>query len=135
MEGARQVDSFAYVTDLMPTILEMSGVNHPGTHDGRTVEKMRGRSLVGVTSGAQSQTYTEDALIGGEMINGKWMRKGELKAVLVAEPFGPGEWRLYDTVNDPGETTDLSTEMPELLSELKEAWVQYADDVGVISSN
>jgi arylsulfatase len=68
------------------------------------------------------------------MINGKWMRKGDYKAVLVAEPFGPGGWRLYNTAEDPGETTDLSTEDPEILEELMAAWDNYADDVGVVLS-
>ena len=35
-------------------------------------------------------------------------------------------------LNDPGETNDLSDEQPELLEELKEAWEEYADDVGVV---
>jgi len=68
---------------------------------------MLGRSLAGITSGSQENTYAEDALIGGEMNNGKWMRKGDHNAGLVPKPFGPEAWRLYDTVKDPGETSDL----------------------------
>lgn len=95
---------------------------------------MRGRSLASVVSGAQEDTYAKDALIGGEMLNGKWMRKGDYKAVLVAKPFGPGSWRLYDTAKDPGETTDLSMQHPAMLEELRAAWDRYADDVGVVLS-
>jgi len=134
VEGARQIDSFAYVWDIMPTILEIAGVEHPEDFEGRSVEPMRGRSLVGVTFGSQAEPYSADALIGGEMINGKWMRKGDYKAVLVAAPFGPGGWRLYNTAEDPGETTDLSSEYPEILEELMAAWDNYADDVGVVLS-
>ena len=68
------------------------------------------------------------------MMNGKWMRKGDYKAVLVAKPFGPGEWRLYDTARDPGETADLSAKRPAILAELKAAWAAYAKDVGVVLS-
>lgn len=135
VKGAQQVDSFAYVTDIMPTILELAKLEHPKKYRGREVERMRGRSLVGVTSGIQENTYAEDAIIGGEMINGKWMRKGDYKAVLVAKPFGPGSWQLYDTVNDPGETADLSPKHPAILEELKAAWDRYAKDVGVVLSN
>ena len=102
---------------------------------GRKVEPMRGRSLAGVLSGAEKETYAADDPVGGEMLNGRWMRKGDYKAVLVARPFGPGEWRLYDTARDPGETTDLSAERPALLEELKAAWVEYATDVGVVWSD
>jgi len=116
----------------MPTILEAAKLEHPENYRGRNVERMLGRSLAGVASGSEENTYAEDALIGGEMINGKWMRKGDYKAVLVPKPFGPEAWRLYDTVKDPGETTDLSKEHPEILELLKGAWSQYATNVGVI---
>jgi arylsulfatase len=132
VKGARQVDSFAYVTDIMPTVLELAGVAHPKQHRGRDVMPMRGRSLTGVTSGTDSHAYGKDEVIGGEMVGGKWMRKGDYKAVLVAKPYGPGAWRLYNTVKDPGETRDLSKEHPTILEELKSAWERYAKDVGVV---
>ncbi len=134
VKGARQVDSFAYVTDIMPTILELAKLEHPENYRGRNVERMRGRSLAGVTSGSQEDTYAKETLIGGEMINGKWMRKGDYKAVLVAKDFGPGTWKLYNVTEDPGETRDLSKEQPAILQELQTAWDQYAKDVGVVLS-
>lgn len=134
VKGARQADSFAYVTDIMPTLLEIANLGHPQKYEGREVMPMRGRSLIGVTSGRQESVYGKNALIGGEMFNGKWMRQGDYKAVLVAEPYGPGAWRLYNTVKDPGETTDLSKKRPALLNELKAAWDRYAKNVGVVLS-
>ena len=137
VKGARQIDSFSYVTDIMPTLLEIAGLEHPETYRGRRVERMRGRSLVPVTSGAADHTYAKDAFIGGEMIGGRWMRKGDYKAVLVSKEgfgFGPGVWKLYNVVTDPGETTDLYTRMPEIFEELKSAWVKYAADVGVVGT-
>ncbi len=134
VKGARQVDSFAYVTDLMPTLLDLAQVKHPESFQGRKVAPMRGKSLTGVTSGDDEHTYAKDALIGGEMIGGKWMRKGDYKAVLVAKSLGPGTWKLYDTASDPGETRDLSAEQPALLKELQTAWHEYAKEVGVVLS-
>jgi arylsulfatase len=138
VKGARHVGSFAYVTDVMPTILELAGLEHPSTFRGRDVEAMRGQSLVDVISGARAHTNARDAPIGGEMIGGKWMRKGDYKAVLVSNEgfaFGTGVWKLYNVTEDPGETTDLSTKHPAVLEELKSAWERYADDVGVVSPN
>lgn len=71
------------------------------------------------------------------MIDGKWMRKGDYKAVLVSKSgfgFGTGEWKLYNVTEDPGETQDLSGDQPATLEELKAAWEHYAKDVGVVSS-
>jgi hypothetical protein len=51
------------------------------------------------------------------------------------KPWGPGSWRLYNTAKDPGETTEISKQHPEILKELTEAWGQYAKDLGVVLSN
>jgi arylsulfatase A-like enzyme len=135
IDGPSLAHSFVYVTDIMPTILDWAGLEHPSEFQGRDVEQMRGQSFADVTSGAKEWVYAEDALIGGEMINGKWMRKGEYKAVQVAIPFGPASWRLYNLATDPGETTDLSSTEPVILEELKAAWEQYATEVGVVLSH
>jgi arylsulfatase len=132
VKGGRQVDAFAYVTDLMPTILEMAGIEHPRTFRDREVERMSGRSIAGVLSGAQSEVYATDDFIGGEMQNGKWMRQGNFKAASVAPPFGAGQWALYNVAEDPGETQDLAREQPETLDRLINAWDRYADNVGVV---
>jgi arylsulfatase len=124
--------SFAYVTDLMPTILEIANVEHPDTFNGEKVLPIKGRSLLSVLSGERDYTYGPDEYIGGEMLNGKWMRNGNYKAELVTKPYGPDVWKLYDLSIDPGETTDISSEHPEILDELKSAWDKYADEVGVI---
>jgi len=132
VKGGRRVGAFSYVTDLMPTLIEMAVVEHPKTFGGREVERMRGRSLAGVLSGERTSVYGADELVGGEMQNGKWMRQGDLKAVSVAPPYGPGTWHLYNLADDPGETRDLGKEQPATLKKLQAAWDRYADDVGVV---
>ena len=123
------VDGFAYVWDIMPTLLEFAGIEHPDEFQGRKVESIRGKSLKGVLTQSDEKIYDEDDLIGGEMQNGKWMRQGDYKAVSVSAPYGSGTWYLYDVAKDPGETHDLSKENPE---KLKVAWERYAKDVGVV---
>jgi arylsulfatase len=95
---------------------------------------MRGKPLNGMLAGSANEVYGPDDFVGGEMRNGKWMRQGELKAVSVAPPFGPGDWYLYNVAEDPGETHDLSKERPEELKKLQAAWDSYAKDVGVVLS-
>ncbi|MHC5024628.1 MAG: arylsulfatase [Planctomycetota bacterium] len=132
VSGGRQVDAFAYVTDIMPTILDMAKVSHPGEYRGRPLEPMRGRSLAAVLSGAKRQVYGADEFIGGEMGNGKWMRQGDYKAISIAPPYGSGEWELFNVAIDPGETRDIADEHPDLLEKLQAAWDRYAEDVGVV---
>ncbi len=137
VKGTRIVDSFAYVTDIMPTLLEYANVEHPQKYQGRRVEKMRGRSLIDVASGAKDNAYAKDELIGAEMMGGKWMRKGDYKATLIPSEgmgFGSGTWKLFNVKEDPGETRDLSALEPDMLQELTEAWDSYANDVGILLS-
>jgi arylsulfatase len=132
VEGDRRVNAFSYVTDIMPTLLEMAGLEHPTTFRGREVARISGRSLTGVLSGARKTVYAADDFVGGEMQNGKWMRQGDFKAVSVAPPYGSGAWSLYNLVDDPGETRDLSNDRPEIRDRLIAAWNRYADNVGVV---
>ena len=74
--------------------------------------------MVGLIDGSNEAIYGPDEFVGGEMSGGKWMRQGDMKAVLVPEPYGTGEWRLFDVVKDPGEAEDLSEEMPDKLKSL-----------------
>jgi arylsulfatase len=119
VKGGRQVDAFAYIWDVMPTILEFADIPHPEKYKGRQVERMRGKSLKGVLTGSTKAVYGADELVGGEMQNGKWMRQGEA-------------WHLYNLVDDPGETHDLANDEPETLKKLQAAWDRYAKDVGVV---
>lgn len=132
IKGGRKVDAFAYVTDIMPTLLEQAGVGYPSTFKGRDVEPMRGRSMKGLLDGRKESLYGADEFVGGEMGGGKWMRQGDLKAVFVPKPYGSGEWSLHDLVRDPGEAKDLSADLPEKLKELLAAWDAYAKEVGVV---
>ena len=51
---------------------------------------------------------------------------------MVPNPYGTNEWKFFDLKLDSGETTDLSPDKPELLEELKTAWLKYSKEVGVV---
>jgi arylsulfatase len=135
IEVGQRSDAFAYAWDIMPTILEIAGAEYPAEYRGREIEPVRGRSMLGLLDGTKEAIYGSDEFIGGEMLNGKWMRQGDLKAVFIPEPDGPGAWQLFKVVDDPGEAKDLSKELPDQLETLKAAWEQYAADVGVIAAD
>lgn len=125
-------DAFAFVWDILPTLLDAADVEYPATFKGREVEQPRGRSMLPLLKGEVEQLYGPDEIISGEMAGGKWPRKGDFKAVLVPAPYGDGEWRLFNLATDPGESVDLAADMPDLLSELIAAWEAYAEEVGVV---
>ena len=133
-EGERHTN-FAYVTDIMPTILDMLNIEKSDSFNGKDVLAMSGKSMSKVFSGEKESVYDSNEYVAGEMGNGKWVRKGFYKAAKVVSPYGNGTWELYDVSIDPGETTNLADQHPEKLEELKAAWEKYAKDVGVILTN
>ena len=132
VKGQRQVDAFTYVTDIMPTVLEMANLEHPKEYGGRKIAPMRGRSITKLLSGDVDEIYGSDEPVAGEMGGGQWVRLGDYKAVKSPRPFGQGEWHLYDLSKDPGETDNLSDRMPKKMEELMAAWAKYVDEVGVV---
>ena len=59
-------------------------------------------------------------------------RMANWKALRLPEPYGNGDWQLYDLAADPGELHDLSTRFPDRVKALAAAWQNYADANGVI---
>lgn len=123
---------FIYVTDIMPTLLEMVGVEHPRSYKGNEVLDIQGKSFLKILSGEEKIHYNKSEYIAGEMQNGKWIRQGDFKAVFIPKPYGSQQWELYNLSVDPGETTDLSRQKPDLLKKLIVEWEKYAEKVGVV---
>ena len=89
--------------------------------------------MSGLLDGTKQAIYDDTEFFGGEMNGDQWMRQGDFKAVVVSVPFGRGSWQLFNVAIDPGEANELSELMPEKLEMLKNAWDQYATDVGVVA--
>lgn len=126
-----KTDAFAYIMDILPTILEYTGVEHPDTYKNNKVEPLMGHSLIPLTSGSKKTVIDKDEMICGEMLDGRWALKGDYKATQVATPFGKDKWYLYNIKIDPGETQDLSEQEPVKLKELLDGWNKYSQRVGI----
>ena len=126
-------DAFAHVMDITATMLDAAGVEHPGTsYQGRTVEPLRGHSMVPVLSGQSTTIYENDTAVSWEMIGFRAVRQGDFKLVWLPAPFGNNDWQLYNLSNDPAELHDLSEERPELRNDMIDIWNRYAEEVGVV---
>lgn len=126
-------DAFAHVMDISATILEVAGVDHPGTsYKGRKVEPLLGRSMLKVLNGKSDIVYDNDTAVSWELIGFRAVRKGEFKLVWLPVPFGNDDWQLYDLSKDPAEMNDLSKELPKLRKEMISIWNRYSEEVGVV---
>jgi arylsulfatase len=110
----------AHVIDIVPTLLELAGVEKPKEWNGQPVPTPPGRSLVPAL--AADQIIARDSLW--------WLHEGH-RAIrvgdwkLVAAKGDP--WELYDLKVDRAEQQNLATQMPDKARELEQAWQQQTD--------
>ncbi|KAJ0131112.1 Uncharacterized protein HZ326_24042 [Fusarium oxysporum f. sp. albedinis] len=113
--------AFTTVMDILPTILDLAQVQHPGTSfRGREVVIPRGKSWVShLSSPTEYPAVHQDAdhIHGWELFGNRAIHRGNWKAVLLAKQGGDG-WELFDVEKDPAEQHDLSKKRPEILEEM-----------------
>jgi arylsulfatase len=114
---------YAYVTDVLPTLLELVGIERGEERNGLPLKPLAGRSLVPVLADAAAPPqHTEQA---SEMVGHRGFYRDGWEAVTLHHhrtPFGPHEWELYDLAADPTELHDLAATMPDKVAELAAAW-------------
>lgn len=119
---------FFTVQDVMPTLLELAGVDQPqGQFLGRDILPSSGVSML--ASHKSSPKLTE---AGWELMGKRGYRLGDWKVVHLPVPYGNGAWQLYNLAQDPRELQDLSLAQPQKLLDLIGAWERYADANNVI---
>ena len=125
--------AFAYVTDIPATILDIANVDPPANrYGGRPIESMTGRSLLPLIRGEVERVYSETDVIGYELAGNAALFQGDYKIVLNDAPAGDNKWHLYNIVADPGETDDLSKQMPKRLQEMLDHYQEYAQKNSVL---
>ncbi len=110
--------------DIMATLLEIAGAEYPETYDGRPILALEGQSLVPVFA---ADDLPERPLFWEHEGNAA-VRLGRWK--LVREY--PGEWELYDMLQDRTETNDISSQRPDVVEHLGRRYEAWAERCGVI---
>jgi arylsulfatase A-like enzyme len=117
------VDAIAHETDLMPTFLEMAGVQYPARVAAGLLPPLAGQSLMPVFVGKPRTR----APIFWEHEGNKAVRDGKWKLV---SRFPEG-WELFDMETDRTELHDLAAAQPELVKTMVAMWEAWAKRVGV----
>jgi len=131
--GSR-VDHLTHVMDLMPTFLSVAGAGYPDVYNGESVVPLQGKSLMPLLNG-KSPIEAESRELGWSAYGMDAYRRGHWKVLRLPEPYGSGDWQLYDLAADPGEVHDLASEFPDRARALAKAWEEYAESNGVIQPN
>ncbi|WP_422362227.1 arylsulfatase [Reichenbachiella sp.] len=133
LEAGKVTSEFGFVKDIVPTILEIAGIDGSGnTYNGKEIYPITGTSMWSSLNGKTESVHAEDEIIGYELAGSSAVFKGNYKLVINPKTKGTGEWELYDIVNDPSEMSNLVTKMPELVEELKSAYKTYEKENGVV---
>jgi len=126
--------NFVHVTDIMPTLLEITETNYPTNYQGNKLHELIGSSLVPTLNNSAVDIHSDKGM-GYELFEMKAYIKGNWKILRLPVPMASGEWQLYDIDKDPGESTDLSAQFPEIKQQLIEAWNEYARQNEVYDHN
>ena len=110
----------AHVIDIVPTVLELTGIQKPKEWKGEPIPEAPGKSLV--RAFAKDETIARDSLWWLHEGN-KAIRIGDWK--LVATKGEP--WELYDFKTDRAEQHNLAAKMPGKVKELEQAWQRQTD--------
>jgi arylsulfatase len=124
--------SFVHVTDILPTLLDVAAAAYPDELAGRVLRKPIGRSIVPILDGTAGSIRDQDDGIGYELFEMKAYVRGDWKLLRLPEPFGSGEWALYDLAQDPGEIHDVADDHPGVKASMIEAWREYAETNDVV---
>ncbi|MDC0133958.1 arylsulfatase [Porticoccaceae bacterium] len=129
----QMTDAFAFVTDITPTILALSGVDKPGVrYGGRPVEPIIGRNLLPLIEGETEAVYGPNDAVGFELAGHAVLFMGDYKIVFNRGAQGDSQWRLFNIRKDPGETTDLSTENPVQFQLMLDHYEKYVVENNVL---
>jgi len=122
------IDSPAMVSDITPTLLDW--VAAPAAPGG--AKPITGRSLLPVLRGEAETVYGPDDIRAIEVSGNSALFKGDYKITRSMPPMGDAQWQLFDIKSDPGETTDLSASLPDVLADLTAEYAAYAAANGVL---
>ncbi len=124
---------FGHVVDIVPTILDLVGIDPPADYRGRRRLPIHGSSLrptlvEASASDPRDTQYYE--LFGHRAIwHRGWRAVGFHRP---GTPYADDEWQLFHVIEDASEATDLAAAYPEKLRELQDLWWVEAGRYGVL---
>ena len=125
------IDAQQYdVTDIAPTLLDLAGIEHPASYQQRPIKPMTGLSLLPYWK--DSNEKLANRVQAFELFGKRMVKDYPWKIVHMPEPYGSGQWQLFNLDEDVSESVDRAGEFPEIVKRLNSEWDRYARENGVI---
>lgn len=119
--------SFVHVTDVLPTLLDLTGVSQPSHRHGLPTKPLVGTSFASMLRDPDApSTHLEQHY---ENLGHRGYYRDGWEVVTLHHPLTPfsdQEWELYHLPTDPTELRNLASDEPARLQELADAWEQAA---------
>jgi len=136
---------FHHIIDIVPTILEATGVAAPETINGITQRPIEGVSMVYTWDKANAKAPTKHTTQYFEMLGNRaiyhdgWMAATtpvtipwELGTATPPDVITGYQWELYNLKDDATEANDLAAKMPDKLKELQDVFYAEAKKYNVL---
>jgi len=127
LAGGELRDTYVHVTDILPTLAELIGIDLPDERNGLQLKPRAGASFAPAVENAGAKSAHTEQYI--ESWGHRGFRRGDLEAVTCHQPltpFGLEEWELFDLAADPTQVNDLAAERPDEVAALAAAWEEAA---------
>ena len=131
LTGGRDVSNLSAHIDLLPTLADLCQLKNRG-------RRVDGKSLRPLLEGKESQWKPRVLVVDSQRQENlvKWkdaaVMTQEWRLVNPTTNGDPSRLELYDMVKDPGQTTDIAAQHPEVVQSLKteyEAWWKEASEL------
>ena len=126
---------YHHVTDIVPTVLEIVGIEAPKEYNGIPQMPVHGTSLAYTFPTENADAPTTKHTQYFEMLGHRGLWHKGWKAVTFHQPgsdYNDDQWELYNVEEDFSECHDLAQERPDKLKELIEIWWAEAGKYGVL---
>ena len=122
---------YHHSTDIVPTILDVTGLEMPKVYRGVEQYPLSGVSMRYTFENAEAQTQKKRQYYSMLGTRGIWedgWKASALHAPLVGKGhFDQDKWELYHVDEDRSESTDLAQQHPKKLEALIKVWFEEAD--------
>jgi len=144
--GAQRGDirrQFTHAVDVLPTVLDVVGIDAPDDIEGVKQSRIDGKSFAGLLTDADASPHRTTQYF--EMLGSRGIYHDGWKAVAfhplgpmyddgldANAPFDDDVWELYHTDVDQSEANDLAADEPERLARMVDLWWSEARDNDVL---